>query len=108
VIAKISAKYAFQIVRCFGATAFLILFAGAEETMIHSNVKLLMRLRGMKTFELAEKAGIDEFTLKKARKNETIESCRLDSLYRIAVALDVCLDDLFEIIDIGTEFYVPK
>jgi DNA-binding Xre family transcriptional regulator len=74
-----------------------------KDLTIRSNVKLIMKLRHRKVLELATATALDEFTLKKARADETIGSCRLGSLYKIAVALNVDLEDLFEIVGFTRE-----
>lgn len=76
--------------------------------IIRSNVKLLMKIRGKRIVDLVEEIGIDEFTIKKSRSNEFIESCRLESLYKIAKSLSVDFEDLFEIIANGEFFDVQK
>jgi DNA-binding Xre family transcriptional regulator len=67
-----------------------------------------MKIRNKKIIELAEEAGVDEYTIKKTRDSASIESCRLNSLFNIAAALSVDLDDLFEIINIKVETNVQK
>ena len=76
--------------------------------IIRSNVKLLMKIRGKRIVDLVEEIGIDEFTIKKSRSSEFIESCRLESLYKIAKALSVDFEDLFEIIANGELSDVQK
>lgn len=71
--------------------------------VIHSNLKLLMTLQNKKNIELAEEAKVDEYTIKKAKADKTIESCRLESLDKIATALNVKLDNLFDIIKLEDE-----
>lgn len=65
--------------------------------MVHSNVPLLMMLKGIKSPEMMEKTGVDRDTIRKAR-SARIESCRLESLLKIANVLDVRVDHLFAII----------
>lgn len=66
--------------------------------MVHSNVPLLMMLKGIKSSEMVERTGIDRDTIRKARSSR-IESCRLESLLKIATVLDVKVDYLFAVIE---------
>ena len=71
--------------------------------MIRSNIPLLMKVFGKKTVDLIDEAGVDKFTIQKARSHKQISSCRLDSLCKIAKALNVELEDLYEEIQIAEE-----
>ena len=55
-----------------------------------------MEIRQKSVSVLAEEAGVDEDTIKKARAHKTIEMCRLESLQKIAIALGVKFKNLFE------------
>lgn len=68
----------------------------STKKIVHSNVKLLMELKQKSISALAEEAGVDEDTIKKARAHKTIEMCRLESLQKIATALGVKLKNLFD------------
>ena len=62
-----------------------------------SHVKFLMEKREMTVRKLASMARIDITTIMRARDNEKITSCTIDTLIRIARALDVDVKDLFDI-----------
>ena len=76
--------------------------------MIHSNVPLLMKVFGKKTVDLIDEAGVDKFTIQKARSHKQISSCRLESLCKIATALNVELEDLYEEIQMTEESACTK
>lgn len=63
--------------------------------MITSNVKEIMKKKGIKIRDLA-KTGVSSATMVKARSDEGIAECRLSTLSRIAKALGVDVKDLFE------------
>ncbi len=64
--------------------------------MIHSNVPLIMKVCKKKIGDLVEEADVDKFTVQKSRSDEMIKTCRLESLCKIAAALNVELEDLYE------------
>lgn len=70
---------------------------------MHSNIRLLMTIRGKTIAKLSEESQVDELTIKRARTSKLIASCKLGPLYRIAKALDVRLEDLFGFIDSNGE-----
>lgn len=67
--------------------------------VVHSNVALLMKLRNIKCPEVAEKTGLNEYTVWKSRANRLMGACRLESLYKIASVLGVSVNDLYSIVD---------
>lgn len=71
--------------------------------MIHSNVPLLMKVFRKKIVDLIDETGVDKFTIQKARSDKRIASCRLESLCKIAAALNVELEDLYEEIQVLKE-----
>lgn len=73
------------------------------DCIVHSNLKLIMTIRGKSISALSEETGIDEFTIKKARSSRLILSCELGSLDKIASALEVKLEYLFALLDINGE-----
>lgn len=64
--------------------------------MIRSNVALLMKVARKRISDVVEEGMVDKLTVQKARSHEKISSCRLESLCKIAVVLNVDLEDLFE------------
>ncbi len=60
--------------------------------MIHSNIAILMKAQKKRIIDLAEQAKIDELTVKRARSHKTIGSCKVKTLHKIAVALNVAVD----------------
>ncbi|MBR1733940.1 MAG: helix-turn-helix transcriptional regulator [Alphaproteobacteria bacterium] len=68
--------------------------------MIHSNVKVLMKAKKINTATLSAEISLDESIIKKSRSGNSIESCTIGSLNKIAKALDVEIDDLFDVLEI--------
>jgi Predicted transcriptional regulator len=64
--------------------------------MFFSNVKKLMKDKGLKTVELSERTGLSSATIAKARQDEGISECRLSTLAKIADALGVKTKRLYE------------
>lgn len=60
-----------------------------------SNVKILMKEKGVTILALADECGFSSRTIQKAR-DERIESCTLRTLAAIASALGCQVKDLFE------------
>lgn len=54
---------------------------------------ITMEKKGVSTYTLREKCGIDSKTIRRLRANENIETKTLDKLCE---ALDCCLDDIAE------------
>lgn len=61
--------------------------------MLKSNVSELMEIKGITVRALEEKAKISHVTILRTRSN--IENCRLDTLVKIANALECTVNDLF-------------
>ena len=78
--------------------------------MVKSNVKQLMKAKGEKIRQLVERIDISRQTLMRARDDATVGSCSVDTLCKIAVALDVSVKDLFDELPIeeGQEATYPK
>ena len=53
--------------------------------------------------DLSEESGVSDFTIKKARSDKHITSCRIDSLCKIADALKVNFEDLFVLLNCDSE-----
>ena len=64
--------------------------------MIVSNVKKVMKDRGIKTVDLSQRTGFSSATLAKARSDSGISECRLSTLGRIANAMEVPVKELFD------------
>lgn len=64
--------------------------------MFTSNVKIIMKDKGVKTVPLSEMTGLSSATIAKARQDSGIAECRLSTLGRIAKALEVSTKDLYE------------
>jgi len=64
--------------------------------MFKSNVKKIMRDKGIRAVFLSEKTGLSSATIAKARQDEGIAECRLSTLARIANALGVPVKKLFD------------
>lgn len=62
---------------------------------MRSNVKKIMEEKGVAILPLAQKAGVSQRTIQKARDGR-IESCTLKTLDKLATALDCKVKDLFE------------
>ena len=63
--------------------------------MITSNIAVIMQGQKMTIHELASLSGVSAVTINKARQNRGILKCRLETLARIAAALEVPLTTLF-------------
>lgn len=63
--------------------------------MLKSHVKELMKIRRRTIRPLAEEAGVSFQTVIRAREDESIGTCTLDTLTKIAQALNVEVKDLF-------------
>jgi transcriptional regulator with XRE-family HTH domain len=61
-----------------------------------SNVKEIMKKKGVTIRELAEKCEVSAATINKARQDESIAECRLSTLGYIADALGVKAKRLFD------------
>jgi len=64
--------------------------------MFTSNVKKIMKERGVKTVQLTEATQLSSATIAKARSDSGISECRLSTLGRIAKALEVGTKELYE------------
>ena len=64
--------------------------------MFTSNVKKIMKDKGIKTIPLSEDAGLSSATIAKARSDSRIAEIRLSTLARIATALGVSTKELYE------------
>lgn len=64
--------------------------------MYYSNIKTLMEQKGKTLRGLAEEVGISDRTILRARKDELIGLCKLETLGGIARALGVKTKDLYE------------
>lgn len=64
--------------------------------MPKSHVKSLMEAKGLTVRALAARTNLTEQTIMKARNDDKILTCRMNTLAKIASALGVELDDLFE------------
>lgn len=63
--------------------------------MLTSNVKKVMKEKGVTIRWMIEKTGLADVTILRARR-EQISQCRLETLERIAVCLDCKVKDLFD------------
>lgn len=63
--------------------------------MRKSHVKELMEKRGLTLRALSDQAGFAQVTLVKARSDEDLFKCRLDTVLRLAAALGVDVKDLY-------------
>lgn len=61
-----------------------------------SNVKKIMKEKGVMGKVLQEITGISDVTIAKVRTDDGIEECRIQTLMRIAEALGVSVKDLFD------------
>lgn len=59
-----------------------------------SNIPELMKKKGFTIRKFEEKTGLSHVTILRTRSS--IDNCRLDTLHKIATALGVKVDDLFE------------
>jgi len=64
--------------------------------MITSNVKAIMKGKGVTLRGLVDLSGVSKQTILTARSDEGLADCRLSTLGRIANALEVPLKDLFD------------
>jgi DNA-binding Xre family transcriptional regulator len=60
-----------------------------------SNIKHIMNKKNVTIRGLETSSGVTNVTILKARKDETIIKCTLETLAKIAAALDVPVKDLF-------------
>jgi len=60
---------------------------------IGENIKHIRKLKGMNQGELGEKAGLSQGAISLVERGDTIS---IESLFRIATALDVSMSTLFE------------
>lgn len=67
--------------------------------MFKSNIRELMDKKSMTVRDLCEKTGMSSRTLQRAVKDDTIHSCELGTLARIASALGVKTKKLYEELD---------
>ena len=63
--------------------------------MITSNLKYIMRMKKITINKLIELSGVSNHTIVRARRT-SISECSLDTLEKIADALDCKVKDLFE------------
>ena len=63
--------------------------------MITSNIAVIMQGKKKTIHALASLSGVSAVTINKARRNRGIMKCRLETLARIAAALEVPLATLF-------------
>lgn len=66
---------------------------GVIEMIVFDRLWSTMEKRGMSTYTLREKCGIDSKTVRRLRANDNIETKTLDKLCK---ALDCSLDDIME------------
>ena len=64
--------------------------------MLYSNIKDIMKKKGITMKQLEEMTGVYSSTINKARQDEGIAECRLSTLARIAAALGVPVKKVFE------------
>lgn len=64
--------------------------------MLISNVRKIMEEQGLTIRLLEEKTKLAQVTILRARKNEKIGRCTLDTLVVLAHALGVSVHDLFD------------
>jgi len=57
------------------------------------NLQEVAKVKGFSLYKLSLKAGIPELLLRKAIKRQ---SCSIETLYRVAKALNVSMEDLIE------------
>jgi DNA-binding Xre family transcriptional regulator len=67
---------------------------GIKRPMITSNLKYVMRKKGVTINKLIEMSGVSNHTIVRARRT-TISECALNTLEKIADALDCKVKDLF-------------
>lgn len=65
--------------------------------MRKSHVKKIMEEQGFTLRSLADKSGFAQVTLIKARSDEDLFKCRLDTLLRLAAVLGVDIKDLYSV-----------
>ncbi len=68
-------------------------------TVARMNIRKYRKLAGITSQELADKAQLSYQFLKNLQSKKAVVRPRLDSLYRIAKALDIELKQLFDDID---------
>jgi DNA-binding Xre family transcriptional regulator len=67
---------------------------GAVNKRIRSNVKRIMEEKGETIRSLAQKTGLAEQTILRARADDTFNTCRFGTIGKIAMALDVLPEEL--------------
>ena len=70
-----------------------------EETIydiIRRNIKKYRKIRGLTSAQLAEKVNLSHDFIRQIESEKTRYNFSVETLYKIAVALDVGLDDLIE------------
>ena len=70
-----------------------------EETIydiIRRNIKKYRKLRGLTSAQLAEKVNLSHDFIRQIESEKTRYNFSVETFYKIAVALDVGLDDLVE------------
>jgi len=64
--------------------------------MIRSRIDDLLWQKRLRVKDLIDRSGLARETIFRAKKDETLPSCKLETLETIARALDVQIRDLFE------------
>jgi DNA-binding Xre family transcriptional regulator len=66
------------------------------KALIKSNLRYIMRKKGISLRKLAFESGVAESTLQKVRESVSIRNCKLSTLENIAKTLGCKISDLFE------------
>ena len=69
---------------------------GGEYMVVFDKLWLLMKKKGISTYQLREHCGIDSKTIRRLKANENVETKTLDKL---CTALNCKLEDIAEFID---------
>jgi DNA-binding Xre family transcriptional regulator len=64
--------------------------------MLQSKIDDVLWMKRMRVKDLIDRSGLNKGTIARARNNETLSSCTLQTLEAIARALGVSIKDLFD------------
>lgn len=70
---------------------------------LKSNVKKIMKEKGVMGKTIRELTGITDVTIAKVRTDDGIQECRIQTLVRIAEILGVSVKDLFDEVEESKE-----
>ena len=74
----------------------IVKIKGGEYMVVFDKLWLLMKKKGISTYQLREHCGIDSKTIRRLKANENVETKTLDKL---CTALNCKLEDIAEFID---------